>query len=467
SRRESVSPDAGEPEISEGVGAEARSAASNDPREDQGASGGARDERGRWSMEGLRSHRALFGALIVVAALIGFAITGIYIFLPFLTPLLLALIFASVTYPLYESILRRVGTHRRRLASALTCATWIVIVLVPLAWTGITIADDARIAIARITAFVEVAASEKAVEHLRDGEIYPEYWEVLEKAFAELREGPEASEDDASSVPDPGAGAPDIDFSPDAEEVEIAELDAGELDGEATGPGSDESFRPPVGSFLQLAGWASRRLGRLLVGAIGLAIQLALFFCILFYFYNDGPQLLGSIRDALPVARSTQDQVYETFRSVSRSLIRGTLLTAIVQGAVAAIGFVVVGLPAALFWGVMVTISALIPIVGTTLITVPIIFSYIAGGLFWWQGAFLAVVAIFISTFDNILRPFLLEEGLKLHPLWILLSILGGVRAFGPLGVFVGPMVVVYLGTFLALVAGPAREARAAARSSA
>jgi predicted PurR-regulated permease PerM len=99
--------------------------------------------------------------------------------------------------------------------------------------------------------------------------------------------------------------------------------------------------------------------------------------------------------------------------------------------------------------------------VGTTLVTVPLILSFLlaAEGPQWKEAISLSVLAVVVSGLDNLIRPLLLKEGLRLHPLWILLSILGGVNFFGALGLVLGPMVVVFFGTFLALVTQEARSA--------
>ena len=139
-----------------------------------------------------------------------------------------------------------------------------------------------------------------------------------------------------------------------------------------------------------------------------------------------------------------------TFQEVSRSMIRGTFLTALVQGGVAGITYAFLGIPA-LFWGAMTALCALVPAFGTALITVPITLTF-ALNEHWVSAIVMAVVAVLIGTMDNILRPILVQGGLHLHTAWVLLSMLGGVGVFGPLGMVVGPMVVVLIRTVLMLI---------------
>ena len=88
---------------------------------------------------------------------------------------------------------------------------------------------------------------------------------------------------------------------------------------------------------------------------------------------------------------------------------------------------------------------------GTGLVTVPIILSFVLNQQ-WIQAATMAIVAVGVALMDNFLRPWLARGGLQLHPVWILLSMLGGVSVFGPLGLVIGPMVVVLIRTLLSLL---------------
>ncbi len=174
---------------------------------------------------------------------------------------------------------------------------------------------------------------------------------------------------------------------------------------------------------------------------------------IMFYFFKDGPRILRSAQQALAVDLAYQTKVIEKFKLVSIGMLRGILATALLQGVVAGIAFVFLGLPAFLF-GSLVALCALVPIAGTGLVTVPVTIYFLVNpqGDHYGHAVAAAVVVVLIASLDNIVRPLLIEGDLKLHPVWILLSILGGVGCFGVLGLILGPMVVVLLRTVLALV---------------
>ena len=105
----------------------------------------------------------------------------------------------------------------------------------------------------------------------------------------------------------------------------------------------------------------------------------------------------------------------------------------------------------------MVSLCALVPVVGTALVTVPLTISFVAQAAYG-KALAMAVIALVVANLDSFVRPLLLEGGLKLHPVWILLAILGGVGCFGARGLVLGPMVVVLLRTILALLADAGRE---------
>jgi predicted PurR-regulated permease PerM len=120
----------------------------------------------------------------------------------------------------------------------------------------------------------------------------------------------------------------------------------------------------------------------------------------------------------------------------------GTLFIALIQGLLAGVGFWIFGLPQPALWGTLTIITALVPVVGTALIWLPAsIYLFSTGvtgmalGLFLWG-------AILVGSIDNFLRPKLIERYMKVHPFFILISVLGGLSLFGPLGFLLGPLVL-------------------------
>jgi predicted PurR-regulated permease PerM len=124
------------------------------------------------------------------------------------------------------------------------------------------------------------------------------------------------------------------------------------------------------------------------------------------------------------------------------SVVGGTLIVALIQGVLAGIGFAIFDVPNPAVWGSFAVIAALIPTVGTALIMFPAALYLItvnqplaAGGLILWS-------VLLVGGIDNIVRPKLIERQTNIHPLAVLLSVIGGIAFFGPMGFLTGPIVL-------------------------
>lgn len=372
--------------------------------------------------------------------------TTVRIFLPFAAPILLALVVSVVAYPFYERLNGWVGEARRGLAAAITCLLLVLLVFLPLAWIGYSMVRQAVGSVESIVARFEKAKvwveDKEWYQELRDHELFQRFWRSLELD----RTTPEAAPDaEGSTAGEASAG--DAAAGEDVAAAAAGKAAAGEA---GHGDVRLESLRKSFPLAVSLIRWLSASAASFVGNAFSVILQLILMLLILFFFFKDGPELLRSLNRAIPVDESYKRRVADTFRNVSRSVIRGSLLTALVQGAVAAIAFLIIGVPAA-FWGVMTAFCALIPPFGTSLILVPLTVAYFADGR-TWQGGALAAVVVVVGALDNILRPVFVGSGLRMHPVWLVLSILGAMQLFGPSGLLFGPMVLVLLGTFIRLL---------------
>ena len=135
-----------------------------------------------------------------------------------------------------------------------------------------------------------------------------------------------------------------------------------------------------------------------------------------------------------------------SFKNVIDATFRGYVITALAQGIVTAIGLVIAGVPAALFWGAVATVMSLVPFVGVAAVWVPAtIYLYVsaaAGKGAYWQPIFLTVWGLaVVSTIDNVVRPFAMRGRSQLPAIPLLFSVLGGMQAFGFIGLVIGPLV--------------------------
>jgi predicted PurR-regulated permease PerM len=153
-----------------------------------------------------------------------------------------------------------------------------------------------------------------------------------------------------------------------------------------------------------------------------------------------------------PLADSDDEAVLGKLAKAINSVMRGRVLLAVLQGFLAALGMFIFGVPNAALWGSVAVIAALVPGIGTALVVIP------AAAYLFWQAplglaiGFLLWGLILVGMVDNMLGPKLLGRGTQVHPLFILLSVLGGISVFGPLGFLLGPLVVSLLFALLEIL---------------
>jgi len=187
-----------------------------------------------------------------------------------------------------------------------------------------------------------------------------------------------------------------------------------------------------------------RNIGQLIVSLLFMVF-------ILFFFYIDSYTLLKVFVRAIPIRSDYMKQLMEKFRDITRSLFFGYILVAVGQSLVAFLIFSLFRVDGSLALTMILFFCSFIPMIGTAAVWGPIGVLRIIGGDFTGGIVFLVLSAIFISSLDNVLRPLLLKDRLKLHPLIIFFSILGGIAVFGFNGLILGPMIVILFLTALDL----------------
>lgn len=193
------------------------------------------------------------------------------------------------------------------------------------------------------------------------------------------------------------------------------------------------------------------RYGYFIMGNIAnMAMHFVLILCIMFYLLINGERVLRRVMYLSPLRPHQTAVVIERMRRTSKAVFGGGLALATLQGIVGGIGLAIVGVPA-LFWGTVMAFAALVPVVGTGLVWVPaVIFLFLTGETGY--AIFLLVwCAGIVCSLDTFLRPFLLRDGVKVPVVFLFLSILGGVQAFGMLGLLYGPMILALLAVMLTI----------------
>jgi predicted PurR-regulated permease PerM len=197
-----------------------------------------------------------------------------------------------------------------------------------------------------------------------------------------------------------------------------------------------------------LLAWSAGAIG----SATALLIDAAIAFFILFFLLRDGRNLVRRLAVVLPLPALQVSRLFACVKTTLDAIVFGTLAIAAIQGILAGLAFWALGLASAALWGVVTALCALLPVIGTTFVLLPAISMLLFSG-HWIKGLILLVWAVIvIHPVDNVLRPYLIGERVKLSTLYVFFALLGGLRAFGALGIFVGPLILaitVALFTFL------------------
>jgi predicted PurR-regulated permease PerM len=200
------------------------------------------------------------------------------------------------------------------------------------------------------------------------------------------------------------------------------------------------------------AAWLTQNLGAIFAGTVSTLFLLVIALISSFYFFRDGREFLALAIKISPLPEHEDSVIFARLTQAVRSVVMGTVLVALIQGTLAAIGFTIFGVPQAVLWGSLAAVGALIPGVGTMVVTVPAV-AYLffiadapgaAIGLLIWG-------AVVVGTIDNFIGPYLMSRGNNLHPFFTLIGVLGGMALFGPIGFIIGPVIMVLFMVLLEL----------------
>lgn len=192
----------------------------------------------------------------------------------------------------------------------------------------------------------------------------------------------------------------------------------------------------------QSASWLASNLGAIFAGT---ASTIFLFFISMigaFYLFRDGRLFTKQLVKISPLPDTQDEVIMKRLALAVRSVATGTVMIALIQGTLTACGLWLFGFERAVLWGVIAAFGALIPSVGTTVVFVPAIIYLIFSGMYLHAIGVAIWGVVAVGLIDNLLGPYLMSRGNKMHPFLILLAVLGGISVFGPIGFIVGPVLV-------------------------
>jgi predicted PurR-regulated permease PerM len=324
-------------------------------------------------------------SLIALSLLACGAAAFIYVLMaPFLQPIFFAFVLAIAFQPIYQWVSRR--TRKPALAALITTLLLLLLVLAPMAMLGITIAREAR-------DLYQHLAAESAI---KGG--WTSYFTAMADAPLQW-----AASKTGMPVPD----------------IEAAALE-----------------KVQSWSSLVMA-WGGSLLGNL-TSTIGNGV-ISLF--VLFFLFVEGHAIHKGITDWMPLPRERTRELLKTIADAIIANVYGIAAVGAAQGALTGLGFWFTGLASPVLWGAIAAFCSLVPLAGTALVWGPGILVLLAHGS-WGKALFLLLWGVFaVSMSDNFVRPWVLSGRTEMNTLVVFFSLMGGMQAFGFIGIFAGPVI--------------------------
>lgn len=346
------------------------------------------------------------GIILIFFALIGFYL-GYLVIKGVFVPVLFAALFAVVFYPFYKWLEKK--TKSKLWSSFLSCLILMVLVLA-------TISFVVYLAIGEVVSITKVFTKSIDLQSI--------------DFFTDQNQLEILVEDAISGIENILSKIPFVDTS--SVETLFAEV---------------LKNIPPL-----LQGLSSYVISLVKIGfdqAAKWMIDFIIFFISFFFLLIDGKKFMDYSFKLLPINALHERQISKRFSNLCYAWIVVNLLLAFIQGSLAAIGFAIIGVPSPLIWGIVCMLASFIPFIGSSIVWGVIAIIYLILGQY--SGALFIFIwgLLLISSSDNLLRPFLLKEGIKIHPLIVFLAVFGGFFAFGVPGLVIGPIIMVFLSTLL------------------
>ena len=326
--------------------------------------------------------------MFLVLLLVAFVLV-LRILLPFAAVILVALATAGLVTPAYRRLQRLMGGFRR-VAAILICLTLMAAVLVPILLTVQAVSQEAL-------GFYKLTTVQ-----------------ISEESFLEVLERHQETIDRINRG-----------LSPLGIRLTAVKI----YDSLAT-------------LSVRLGGFFYRQGVSLAKGLVRLVFAFGFWLLILYYMLVDGKKLWAWLQAVLPVPMEHQQLVARRFTDMAGSILVGNGLAGLIQGVTGALVFAAVGIPGPVLWGVVMAVLAFIPIVGISLVYIPVAVILLVG-----SGA-TAALKVFVPLFivatvvEYWLKPMLVGRRMQMHTMMVFLSILGGLDAFGPAGLVLGPLLM-------------------------
>ena len=308
---------------------------------------------------------------------------------PFLTSLLWAILLAIVFYPLFQKLQRIL--NKREFLSAMAMTIFVVLaIILPSSLLMISLANEAVDSYHRLDEMIKTGQLQAYVEELGETPFLNWIWVRLKQYV------------------------------------------------------SDSGMDPPgflLKNLKQISAVVFNQTSTVLKGISTFVAGFFFTLLSLYYLFKDGDHLFKKFKEIIPVPAKEKNLLILRFKAMVYATLYGGILIAIIQGTLGALAFWALGIHSPVLWGTAMAFLSFIPIGGTALVWGPAALVLLLQGSYL-KGFILLVVGVFgISTVDNFLRPYFISARTNIHPLLLFFAVLGGIQAFGLIGIVVGPLI--------------------------
>jgi predicted PurR-regulated permease PerM len=322
---------------------------------------------------------------LVVAAVLGYAL--LLIFVPFLGPMTWAAFLAFLLYPLNLRLRRRL--RGRELAAGVLTFLAPIVILLPLSALSI----DFVAQISTLLQKVQKSAADLDIKSLSDLQQFP--WIARANVWLEAHSGISAEQIQSWLI----AGTREV---------------------------------------LKRAASVG---GGFFLGALGSLLGFAIMLFLLFFFLRDGDVMLARAGRLIPLDEVRKERLFRQLGGVTRAIVIGTSLTAVLQGFLLGVGFTIASLPSPVVFGVLAALLSMLPVGGAAFVWIPAVIWLLFDGR-WGFAIFMLAWGVLLGGLDNVLRPMLISGRAKISALAVFIGVLGGIPAFGAIGLIAGPVVL-------------------------
>ena len=220
-------------------------------------------------------------------------------------------------------------------------------------------------------------------------------------------------------------------------------------------PGVNFDINEKASSFVS---YLSNNIAKIFSATVSAFFSFILMLLIMFYFLKDGARWRRAVVVLSPLADKDDEKIIRRLSLAVNGVIKGSLFIALIQGLMMGIGLWIFGIPNPALWGVVAAVCAMIPSIGTALVSVPAIIYLFNSGDTVSAIGLLAWATIAVGLIDNFLSPYIVGRKLNIPPLLILFSVLGGIAFLGPVGILIGPLSVSLLYTLISIYRNEFKE---------